>query len=559
MKNCLLLLCAALMYSFAAFSHSGQVKKSFKTPGTFPTGLCFDGKNLWLSDRGSDKIYCLNPDNGKVISEIESPAYWPMGLTWDGEYLWNADFRGRTNKSEDRDGMIFKIDPKDGTILKTLRAPSSSPMGLTWDGRYLWCVDDSKDKVIQFSPEDGATIRSFPSPAKDPKGMTFDGKYLWISDRIQNEIYMVDPSTGYVIVILDAPGPHSFGLAVHDNKLWNVDHEDNTIYEMTIRDGVKYIRKNKKTHKVVFTHNVECFGPGKIKTLDVYLGVPENRPNQDIDNITYNKKPADFITDKWDLTTAHFSYKDIKPGERATSEMTTTFNSYDVRYFLYPEQVGTLSEIPQQIKDQYLGDNDKYQINHEIVQNTVKKVVGDEQNPYWIVRKLHQYLIGHLHYLMDGAWDMAPTVLSQGHGSCSEYTFVFISLCKAAGLPARYVGSTWIKKDEASMDDVYHRWVEVYLPNFGWVPTDPTHGDRTSPRDQAFPIGLVRNEALITTQSGGGSETMEWTYNSNERYTTEPKTNLNITHYGDWLPVNIDAQSLKAKKDEIYMPVNECE
>jgi len=150
------------------------------------------------------------------------------------------------------------------------------------------------------------------------------------------------------------------------------------------------------------------------------------------------------------------------------------------------------------------------------------------------MRKIHQYLIGHLHYLMDGEWDTAPTVLANGHGSCSEYSFVFIALCKAAGLPVRYVGSTCYRKELAYMDDVYHRWVEVYLPNYGWIPADPTRGDRTTRRDQAYPIGLVLNTALITTQSGGGSSTMGWTYNSNENYTTEPKTNINITHYADW-------------------------
>jgi len=44
----------------------------------------------------------------------------------------------------------------------------------------------------------------------------------------------------------------------------------------------------------------------------------------------------------------------------------------------------------------------------------------------------------------------------------------------------------------------------------------------------------VSNMALITTQSGGGSTILEWNYNRNENYITEPKTNLNIIHYGDW-------------------------
>ncbi|MCK5342398.1 MAG: transglutaminase [Candidatus Heimdallarchaeota archaeon] len=535
MKKRFITIVVTIAFCSTGFAYSGEVVKSFVTQGKYPTGLCFDGENLWLADRGTDKIYCLEPETGELIREIESPAYWPMGLAWDGEFLWNADYRGRTDKSEDLDGMIFKIDPGDGTILKTLRAPSKSPKGLTWDGKYLWCVDDKSDKVIQFSVADGTTIKSFDSPAKDPIGIGFDGKYLWISDRETDEIYMVDPETGIVIVILDAPGDYVHGIAVEDKKLWAVDFEDDKIYQLKIRDSEKFTRKDKQVHKVTLNHNVTCYGPGNIITLNVNIALPDNRDNQTLLNeIRYNIRPDEILTDKWGQKSALFTFEDIKPGEKTEIQVIVEFESYDVRYFIYPENVGSLEDIPEEIREKYMADNEKYQINSQVIQKTMTQVVGSEKNPYWIMRNIHQYLIGHLHYLMDGAWDTAPTVITNEHGSCSEYSFVFIALCKAAGLPTRYVGSTWDRKEFAYMDDVYHRWVEVYLPNYGWIPTDPTHGDRTSPRDQAYPIGFVNNSALITTQSGGGSSTMEWSYNYNENYTTEPKTNLNITNFADW-------------------------
>lgn len=530
-----LLMLLAISYSISSFAYTGEIVKSIKTPGKFPTGLCFDGKNLWLADRGTDKIYCINPKDGTVIRSIESPAYWPMGMAWDGKYLWNADYRGRTDKSEDLDGMIYKIDPKDGTLLSTIQAPSKSPKGLTWDGTYLWCVDDRSDKVIQFNPQDGTTIKSFASPSKNPKGISFDGKYLWISDRETDEIYMVDPKSGFVIIIADAPGSYVHGITINDNKMWAVDYQDNKIYQLKIRDGEKLVKKNKQLHKVTFNHNVSCYGPGNIQSLDVNIALADNRDNQKIlKDFEYNIQPTKIVTDQWGQKTALFSFKNIKPGEKKEVRVTTVFESYNVRYFIYPENVGSLNSIPKEIKDKYLADDVKYQINSDVIQNVIKKVVGNETNPYWIMRDIHQYLIGHLHYIMDGAWDTAPTVITNGHGSCSEYSFTFIALCRAAGLPTRYVGSTWDRKELAYMDDVYHRWVEVYIPNYGWIPTDPTHGDRALPRDQAFPIGFVSDAALITTQSGGGSTTMEWTYNSNEKYVTDPKTNLNITHYADW-------------------------
>jgi len=545
-----------LCISLETNAYSGKVKSKINATGDKPTGLCFDGVHLWQADAAADKIYCINQYTGKVIREIESPAYWPGGLAWDGKYLYNADFRGRTDKSEDRDGMIYKIDPKNGNILHTMQAPTSCPRGLTFDGKYLWTVDDSKDMVIQFSMEDGTTINSFPSPSADPQGITFDGKYLWITDRNKDEIYMVDPSNGYVIVILDSPGPFPYGIAymhpiVKDGDLstsmkWMsspeisgdlmvVDQQTREIYRLAIRDGENFYKKNTEIHTMTYNHNTTVYGPGNVLTLDVWIALPENRVNQKLlAEPTYNIKPMNIVIDRWGQQCAHYSFKKLPAGKKIEIQVTSKIETSEVRYSIYPDKVGSLSEIPQNIKDKYLKDDEKYQINNPLIKKTIKEVVGNEENPYWIMRKIHQYLIGHLHYLMDGAWDTAPTVLRHGHGSCSEYSFTFMALCKAAGLPCRYVGATGYKKDYTYMDDVFHRWVEIYLPNYGWIPTDVTHGDRESARDQAYPIGFISNNYIITTKSGGGSKTMGWTYNSNEAYTTEPKTNLNLTHYAEW-------------------------
>src|SRR5210317_551047 len=114
-----LLMIMAFILPKLLWAYPGEVVKSFASPGTVPTGITFDGKNLWVADRKTKLIYCVNPKNGEVIRSIPSPGYWPMGLTWDGEALWNADVKGGIPLSENYDGKISRIDPKDGTILKT--------------------------------------------------------------------------------------------------------------------------------------------------------------------------------------------------------------------------------------------------------------------------------------------------------------------------------------------------------------------------------------------------------------------------------------------------------
>ncbi len=533
-----ILMIAAIFVPAAVLAHPGEILKAFDTPGQFPTGLAFDGKHLWLADRKTQILYCVDPQSGKIIKEIPSPAYWPTGLAWDGEFLWCADVKGGIPLSENYRGLIYKLSPEDGMVLKVIDAPTGRPRDLAWDGTYLWCVDEKTDEIIQFSPDDGTTIKTLRSPANDPRGLAFDGKYLWVSDRIMDEVYMVDPENGQVLIITDAPGAFTRGLAWDGKNVWAVDSQEDKLFCLKAKDDDLFVLKNERHARVTYTHMLTNFGPGKMLSGDIHLAIPVNRDNQVIEDVEFASGYHGFVTDKSGQKTVHYNYENVEPGEKVEAQMVITAKISEIRYFIYPDKVGGLDEMPDDIPEVYYENNEKYQLEHPVIAEAVDQIVGDEKNPYWIARKIYNYLMDEMYYEMAGGWNTAPTVLERGNGSCSEYSFVYISMCRAAGLPARYVGAVVVRGDDDCMDDVFHRWVEVYLPNYGWIPVDPSGGDQKLPRNQANYFGHLSNRFLITTESAGGSATMGWTYNSNDFYTTEPKTFVVSDHFADWKPLD---------------------
>ena len=58
-------------------------------------------------------------------------------------------------------------------------------------------------------------------------------------------------------------------------------------------------------------------------------------------------------------------------------------------------------------------------------------------------------------------------------GKCADISSVFVSVARAAGVPAREVfGLRLGKKDEEDMTGGHHCWAEFYVPGYGWVPAD---------------------------------------------------------------------------------------
>lgn len=80
----------------------------------------------------------------------------------------------------------------------------------------------------------------------------------------------------------------------------------------------------------------------------------------------------------------------------------------------------------------------------------------------------------------------ALSALSGGPAVCMEYSDSLIAILRAQGIPARAAigygndpigAENNIGASEASVQNIGHQWVQVWLPDYGWLSVDPTWGE----------------------------------------------------------------------------------
>jgi transglutaminase-like putative cysteine protease len=123
-----------------------------------------------------------------------------------------------------------------------------------------------------------------------------------------------------------------------------------------------------------------------------------------------------------------------------------------------------------------------------IAMQLAQELRHDSQN--WVVTflsNLNERLYEECRYIIreEGAPMPASITWSRKEGSCRDLTVLFMEVCRAAGIGARFV-SGYQEGDLDSTERHLHAWAEVYLPGAGWRGYDPTHGLAVSDRHIAI-------------------------------------------------------------------------
>jgi transglutaminase-like putative cysteine protease len=115
-------------------------------------------------------------------------------------------------------------------------------------------------------------------------------------------------------------------------------------------------------------------------------------------------------------------------------------------------------------------------------------------DPLTAVRELSRVVYGAFDYEagVTNADSPIDDALKAGRGVCQDFAHIMIAVCRAWGIPARYVSGylfTDRKSGDRSDPDATHAWVEVFLPSLRWIGLDPTNNIEAGERHIACAVG----------------------------------------------------------------------
>ena len=160
------------------------------------------------------------------------------------------------------------------------------------------------------------------------------------------------------------------------------------------------------------------------------------------------------------------------------------------------------------------------------IQAKAQQIAGTEPNPYRAAKRLFNWVMQTMRYEYPDINDRgAAKSFTRLKGDCGEFSFVFIAMCRALGIPARSVVCVWF-------DGSGHAWAEIFLAPYGWIPVDTSVANMMLPGMNS-PIDAQMVEQFKQTR-GIPSNDPSWLFGNlyPNRLIVSLGNNLTVSHNG---------------------------
>lgn len=262
---------------------------------------------------------------------------------------------------------------------------------------------------------------------------------------------------------------------------------------------------------VVFSARIIPRAGGALTSPELTLRLPVNLPHQTVDEPDIEGDPKQ-RADLWQSPVLVYTRSELKPGQILTGRWSANAQVREFQWILPPTNHSKAAVLSPEERSLYLRDAVAFSLADPVVQNAAKIAGEDKADPLSHLDAIFEHVMEKMTYERDGKWQPAQEALASGKGSCSEFTYAFIAMCRASGIPSRYVGGVAGRAGVPfHIDTVFHRYPQAFLDGVGWVDFDPTRNKRA--KDRRLYFGRTSpNMVLLCVGDGGEGSLTGWDY-----------------------------------------------
>lgn len=253
---------------------------------------------------------------------------------------------------------------------------------------------------------------------------------------------------------------------------------------------------------VVFVTRIINSGQAPLRGPEIHLHAPIRSPHQDIAELDVEGDP-ERLTDRWGAPVLHYRREQLSPGAVMVGRWTAWAAIRRFRWDWSRQDDSRQAALPSEERLLNLRDGKVLALSDPVIRAASEQAARGKEGIRGVLDGVFGLVMDRLSYDRDGKWQPAPEVLTSGKGSCSEFTYCFIALCRKSDIPARYVGGIVGRTGVPfHLDKVFHRFPQAHVPGLGWVDFDPTRTDRAANRRLYF--GQTPGPMLLLSVGDGG-------------------------------------------------------
>lgn len=162
---------------------------------------------------------------------------------------------------------------------------------------------------------------------------------------------------------------------------------------------------------------------------------------------------------------------------------------------------GTIAPASREELDRFLAPDRLVPLN-ERVRKLAAEVTAGKTTPLAKARAIYDYTVDNLSYDKSGTgWGRGDInhACDLKRGNCTDFHALLIGLCRASGIPARFIIGFPIPegKKEGTIGG-YHCWAEFYIEGKGWIPVDASEAGKNKARKEYYFGNLCENRIEFT-------------------------------------------------------------